>query len=87
MNNNTGNTVYVKLFNLCPKWIMVLMIGYAFLKQELVPNNVLPDDFVRALKYSDYSSVSFISLDLKLLSHIHIGCYLDLTLFACGFTH
>jgi len=35
---------------------------YAFMAQELVPNNTLPDDFTRALKYSDYSSVSLIFL-------------------------
>ncbi|KAF3440790.1 hypothetical protein FNV43_RR19076 [Rhamnella rubrinervis] len=28
-----------------------------YLKQELAPNNVLPADFVRAIEYSDYSSV------------------------------
>jgi hypothetical protein len=35
---------------------------YACMAQELVPNNTLPDDFTRALKYSDYSSVSLIFL-------------------------
>jgi hypothetical protein len=26
--------------------------------QDLVPKNVLPDDFIQAIKYSDYSSIS-----------------------------
>lgn len=29
--------------------------------QELVPDNVLPNDFVQAIKNSDYSSVSYFS--------------------------
>ena len=28
------------------------------MNQELVPNDALPDDFIRAIKHSDYSSVS-----------------------------
>jgi hypothetical protein len=50
---------------------------YAFMAQELVPNNTLPDDFTRALKYSDYSSVSLIFLTWN-FCHTCIACfYLD----------
>lgn len=32
--------------------------------QEFVPKNVLPDDFLRAIKNSDYSSVSAVAYEL-----------------------
>lgn len=35
-----------------------------------MPNNVLPEDFIRAVKYSDYSSVCFIALELRYLPHL-----------------
>jgi len=43
------------------------------MNQELVPDDVLPNDFVRAIKHSDYSSVSqlfFLSLYLVLTPSI-----------------
>lgn len=39
----------------------MVIIGYAFLVQELVPKNVLPDDFILSVKHSDYSSVSYLN--------------------------
>lgn len=37
---------------------LMLIIGFARVTQDLVPKNVLPDDFIGAIKYSDYNSVS-----------------------------
>lgn len=37
---------------------LVQIIVSVCLKQELTPNNVLPDNFVHAIEYSDYNSVS-----------------------------
>lgn len=39
-------------------WILMLILVFPHVTQDLVPKNVLPDDFIRAIKYSDYSSVS-----------------------------
>lgn len=30
--------------------------------QELVPNNILPNDFILSIKHSDYSSVSSLTI-------------------------
>lgn len=32
--------------------------GFLCMEQELAPSNVLPDNFLRAIEYSDYSSVN-----------------------------
>lgn len=37
--------------------------------QELVPQIFLPDEFVRAIKYSDYSSVRFLHT-WEIIEHI-----------------
>jgi hypothetical protein len=37
---------------------LMSIMGFTRVTQDFVPKNVLPDDFMQAIKYSDYSSVS-----------------------------
>ncbi|KAJ0098049.1 hypothetical protein Patl1_28933 [Pistacia atlantica] len=47
-------------------------MAYVFLAQGLVPQEVLPDDFLRAIKYSDYKSgVTKINVAVDKLPHFH----------------
>lgn len=55
-------------------WLWIINKDSHLLTQEFVPHNVLPDDFLRAVKNSDYSSVSLL---VKWLIIIHWNkiCY------------
>lgn len=49
------------------------------MNQELVPNDALPDDFIRAIKHSDYSSVSeFIFFFFFFFNTFNLYCVPDL---------
>lgn len=48
---------------------------FAHVTQDLVPKNVLHDDFIQAIKYSDYSSVSAVYNLIKYLL-CHFICYI-----------
>lgn len=55
---NYINAFRLNFSTLYSMWILMLILVFAHVTQDLVPKNVLPDDFIRAIKYSDYSSVS-----------------------------
>lgn len=48
--------------------------------QDLVPRDVLPDDFLRAIKYSDYSSVSSLFNCIYFDSQVHTFFFVSLCL-------
>ena len=48
--------------------------------QELVPQDFLPDEFLRAIKYSDYSSVRNFLLNIKSLIRDRVNISRTLTL-------
>ena len=51
-----------QLFSLLPllNFCIILAWNCAFLTQDLMPHGILPDDFLCAIKNSDYSSVRFL---------------------------
>ena len=44
---------------------------FPYLKQELTPNEVLPNDFIRTINYSDYSSVRYLQNCFFLYSFLY----------------
>ncbi|KAB1214575.1 Pyridine nucleotide-disulfide oxidoreductase domain-containing protein 2 [Morella rubra] len=46
----------IVLSNATPYRTFMLIMGFANVTQDLAPKNVLPEEFARAIKYSDYSS-------------------------------
>lgn len=46
----------------------------AFLPQDLVPEDVLPNEFIRAIKYADYSSVS----SILCITFLHFRSYIGM---------